>query len=59
MQRLFAEFAKAEDGAITVDWVVLTAAMIGLGLAVVSVVTDGALDTSSGLGAFLGGLAFP
>ena len=49
MQRLFAEFAKAEDGAITVDWVVLTAAMIGLGLAVVSVVTDGALDTSSGL----------
>lgn len=27
-------FAKAEDGAITVDWVVLSAAVIGLGMVV-------------------------
>ncbi|MEM8980143.1 MAG: hypothetical protein AAGD04_11710 [Pseudomonadota bacterium] len=27
-------FRKDEDGAVTVDWVVLTAAIVGLGLAV-------------------------
>jgi hypothetical protein len=29
-------FALDEDGAVTVDWVVLTAAIVGLGIAVVS-----------------------
>ena len=33
MKQLLA-FAKAEDGAITVDWVVLSAAVIGLGMVV-------------------------
>jgi Flp pilus assembly pilin Flp len=27
-------FARDEDGAVTVDWVVLTAAVVGLGIAV-------------------------
>ncbi|MEM6634272.1 MAG: hypothetical protein AAF667_00140 [Pseudomonadota bacterium] len=27
-------FAKDEDGAVTVDWVVLTSAIVGLGIAV-------------------------
>lgn len=27
-------FLRGEDGAVTVDWVVLTAAIVGLGLAV-------------------------
>ena len=31
------ELYKSEDGAVTVDWVVLTAAVAGLGLAVVLV----------------------
>ena len=31
-------FAADEDGAVTVDWVVLTAAVVGLGLAVMTVV---------------------
>ncbi|CUH08484.1 hypothetical protein JSE7799_00063 [Jannaschia seosinensis] len=34
-------FAAAEDGAVTVDWVVLTAALVGLGLAVMGVVSGG------------------
>ncbi len=29
-------FKKDEDGAVTVDWVVLTAAIVGLGIAVVA-----------------------
>ncbi len=34
-------FAKDEDGAITVDWVVLTAGVIGIALAGLSVITSG------------------
>ncbi len=30
------EFFRNEDGAVTVDWVVLTAAIVGLGVAVVA-----------------------
>ena len=31
-------FARDEDGAVTVDWVVLTAAIVGLGIAVLTTV---------------------
>ena len=31
-------FAKDEDGAVTVDWVVLTAAIVGLGLLVMTTI---------------------
>ena len=31
-------FSKDEDGAVTVDWVVLTAAIVGLGLVVMAAV---------------------
>ena len=34
-------FAKDEDGAVTVDWVVLTAAIVGLGIAVLTSVGGG------------------
>ncbi|MBF9033638.1 hypothetical protein HKCCE2091_05250 [Rhodobacterales bacterium HKCCE2091] len=34
-------FAADESGAITVDWVVLTAALVGLALAAFTVVADG------------------
>ena len=39
-------FAKSESGAVTVDWVVLTAAVVGLGLAVMAVVSGGVEDLS-------------
>ena len=32
--KLFTEFLKDESGAVTVEWVVLTAAVVGLGLVV-------------------------
>ena len=53
MKAIVTQFIKNEDGAVTVDWVVLTAAMVGLALAVISSVTAGALNKSSGLGAQL------
>ncbi|MCF6445006.1 Flp family type IVb pilin [Nereida sp. MMG025] len=34
-------FRKDEDGAVTVDWVVLTAAIVGLGLAIMFSVGNG------------------
>ena len=35
------EFILDEDGAVTVDWVVLTAGFIGIGLAALSMMTSG------------------
>jgi Flp pilus assembly pilin Flp len=34
-------FIADEDGAVTVDWVVLTAAIVGLGIAVIASVREG------------------
>jgi Flp pilus assembly pilin Flp len=41
-------FSNDESGAVTVDWVVLTAAIVGLGIAVYAVVSGGisALSTN-------------
>ena len=41
MKQMMMTFAKSESGAVTVDWVVLTAALVGLGLAVMAVVSSG------------------
>ncbi len=38
VMNLVNRFAKDEDGAVTVDWVVLTAAIVGLGLIVMNAV---------------------
>ena len=40
-------FLTSESGAVTVDWVVLTAAIVGLGLAVMAVVSAGVEDLSN------------
>ena len=39
-------FTTSESGAVTVDWVVLTAALVGLGLATMAVVSAGVEDLS-------------
>jgi len=38
---LLQNFKRDEDGAVTVDWVVLTAAIVGLGIAVLASVSSG------------------
>ncbi|MCF1707280.1 hypothetical protein L0V05_00480 [Tabrizicola sp. J26] len=43
---IFKNFRKDEDGAVTVDWVVLTAAIVGLGLVVMTTV-GGAISTNA------------
>ena len=39
--RFLKNFRDGADGAVTVDWVVLTAAIVGLGLAVITSVRSG------------------
>ncbi|MGP3698784.1 Flp family type IVb pilin [Rhodobacter sp. NSM] len=46
MLNIFKNFRNDEDGAVTVDWVVLTAAIVGLGLLVMGTV-KGALETAA------------
>ena len=41
---LFSSFAKNDSGAVTVDWVVLTAAIVGLGMVVMTTVGGGIED---------------
>ena len=40
--RIASRFRSDENGAVTVDWVVLTAAVVGLGIAVLTQVNSGA-----------------
>lgn len=48
------KFAKSEDGAITVDWVVLTAGVAFLGLAVIYMIGSTTTSQSEGIGSFIG-----
>ena len=40
-------FVEDEDGAVTVDWVVLTAAIVGIGLVVLNIIRGGVYDAAS------------
>ena len=53
MLPVFTKFTKDENGAVTVDWVVLTAAIVGLSIAVIATISGGALNEADGLGAHL------
>ena len=44
MKALINNFLRSEDGAVTVDWVVLTAAIVGLGLVIGSTVGQSTAD---------------
>ncbi|MEM1064068.1 MAG: hypothetical protein AAF771_10605 [Pseudomonadota bacterium] len=46
-------FRNEEDGAVTVDWVVVTAAIAGIGVALVLNIQAGATDTADGIGNFV------
>ncbi len=46
LSNLIKSFRSDEDGAVTVDWVVLTAAIVGLGIAVLAAVSGGVEDLS-------------
>ncbi|MGX9856069.1 hypothetical protein ACR03S_11590 [Limimaricola variabilis] len=42
-------FARDEAGAVTVDWVVLTAAVVGLGVAIMGQVASGTKDMAASI----------
>ncbi|WP_417838439.1 Flp family type IVb pilin [Tritonibacter scottomollicae] len=54
MIKFFKNFRKDEDGAVTVDWVVLTAAVAVLGTLVYSQISQGVVDMTADTSTFLG-----
>ncbi|MGC3936337.1 Flp family type IVb pilin [Roseobacter sp. EG26] len=54
MMKFIKNFRKDEDGAVTVDWVVLTAAVVGLAIAAYQSIEDGATDLTEATETFLG-----
>lgn len=53
--KLAKTFKNDESGAVTVDWVVLTAALVGLGLLVIGVVSNGLGTAANSIDASLQG----
>ena len=51
--KLAKKFHEAEDGAVTVDWVVLTAAVVGLGVAALAAVKGGVGKLSTTINGYL------
>ena len=47
--KLFTKFANDESGAVTVDWVVLTAAIVGIAIAVITLISGGIQNASNGI----------
>ncbi|KUP92352.1 hypothetical protein [Tritonibacter horizontis] len=56
MIKFFKNFRKDDSGAVTVDWVVLTAAVAVLAGVVYTSIQDGASDLTEGTGNFLSDL---
>ena len=53
MMKFIKNFRKDEDGAVTVDWVVLTAAVVGLAIAAYNSIESGATSLTQATGDFL------
>lgn len=56
MLKQFTSFARSEDGAVTVDWVVLTAAVVGLGFAAIISISGSTGSVGTTVKAFLTGI---
>jgi len=56
MRRVFGKFVSVEDGAITVDWVVLCAAVVGLGMLVLTPIAFSADSSSQGIADYIKGM---
>ena len=57
MMNFFNKFRRDEDGAVTVDWVVLTAAIVGLGIAILATVSAGVGDLAGAIDTELSGMS--
>ena len=59
LRAYLARVVAAEDGAVTVDWVALTGAIVGLGILVLLQVAQGATGTAAGIGTQLNAVEIP
>jgi len=51
MRRIVMTFAKSDDGAVTVDWVVLTAVIVGFQIMLlIAPIRDAMVDLAEGIG---------
>ncbi|WP_137699612.1 hypothetical protein [Marimonas lutisalis] len=57
MIKFIKNFRKDEDGAVTVDWVVLTAAVVGLAVAAYSSIESGATGLTASTATYMGSQA--
>ncbi|GAB4384187.1 hypothetical protein [Albidovulum sp.] len=53
------KFQQDEDGAVTVDWVVLTAAVVGLGVAALAAVKSGTTSLTGKINNYLSSVTVP
>lgn len=49
MRNIIINFSDSESGAVTVDWVILTAAIVGIALAVPTLILPNLLPVASGV----------
>ena len=54
LNRIKTFFQKEEDGAVTVDWVVLTAAVVGLAAVAFTSIQTASGGVGTGVGSYLG-----
>lgn len=55
MSKLLKNFIRREHGAVTVDWVVLTAAIVGIAVVAYVSIEDNATELSEAVGGAIGG----
>ena len=55
MRKFLSKFALAEEGAVTVDWVVLCAAIIGVGMVVLTPIAFSADSSAVGIAEAIAG----
>ncbi|MBL3701906.1 hypothetical protein GI582_04260 [Sulfitobacter sp. BDSS02] len=55
MNKFLNKFRKDEDGAVTVDWVVLTAAVVALAGAAYTSISSGTTSLTESTGSFISG----
>ncbi|MEO0767591.1 MAG: hypothetical protein AAFY75_16385 [Pseudomonadota bacterium] len=58
MKKIVTSFVRNQSGAVTVDWVVLCAAVVGLAVALVLMLTNGSVGVSAGVEAFMSSWSF-
>ena len=52
-------FVRDESGAVTVDWVVLTAGVVGLLIAIFAILGNDTADYSAKIGSFMASQSIP